>query len=343
MGNRVVLLVLLAGAALLQGCVQNQLLRQETQAFAATADKAATEGATFYSHLIESDRQLYAAFYVLDGTCRPPSISVDGRVHWLKEPRSKTPERWCADWAAPDTQTLSSELTYESFAREFAALSFMANYVAGLLELAANPEADAGKRFAGAAADINTLLAAANKDPVLNKDQIEAASGLFGFLQELSSEATSAHEIRSLLKKNGARTMENFQALTKSLLADSAFNNADLEARIATATTALKFRPLPDPFLRHTMLTGYYEAIDLNRTLGAFKARCEVKAKKADDRKFCGAQAAGLMHAASVAHADLLSLAAGDLNDAQKAKAAKLAYARFIGVVRLFVSLTGAF
>jgi hypothetical protein len=91
------------------------------------------------------------------------------------------------------------------------------------------------------------------------------------------------------------------------------------------------------------MLTGYYEAIDLDRSLNAFKKRCEEKAKKADDSKYCGAQAAGLMHAASVAHADLLSLAAGDLTDAQKTKAAKLAYARFIAVVRLFVSLTGAF
>lgn len=340
MRHRIVMVFVLAAAALLQGCVRDQLVRQETKAFAATANDATAAGTKFYEELIDGDRALYATFYLLDASCRPPAVGEE--IYWLKKSRPKTPDRWCADAAASDTHTLTSEFSYSSFEREFAALSFVAEYLAALTELAADPEAKAATQFADAAADLNTLLAAAKKDPVLNKDQIEAAVALFGLLEQLSADAKSAREIRALLKEKGAQASDNFKSLSESLLKDAGFKDAELKARIATATIALKFGNPSDPFLRQTVLAGYYDTIDLERGLDRLKKNCDAKAKP-EVRQYCGATAAGLMHAAAVAHTDLINLAAGDLNDKQKAKEAKLAYARFIGVVRLFVSLTGAF
>lgn len=340
MRNQLTLVVFLAAAALLQGCVRSQLLRQETQAFATTADRAAAAGAKFYEELIESDRDLYAMFYALDASCRPPSINRG--VYWLKKARTKNPDRWCSDKPASDTITLSAAFSHDSFEREFSALAFTATYITALTELAADHKATAATQFADAAADINTLLAAAKKDPVLNKDQIEAASSLFGFLQEISASANSAREIRSLLDAHGVKAKENLDLLSEALLMDSAFVDADLEAKIGTATSALNNGKLSDPFLRHSVLASYYRAIDIKGSLNAFKKKCEANAEH-DVKKYCGAKAAGLMHIAAVAHKDLLNLATGNLNAEQKAKEAKLAYARFISAVRLFVSLTAAF
>lgn len=368
MRKHLVLLLFLAVAAMLQGCVRSQLLRQETQAFAKTAGDASAAGTKFYRDLIDNDRDLYTTLYVLDASCRPPSL---GRpIYWLtggspeppedkrletskgkqkKTPADKpadkpaeTPKRWCADQPVPGTYALFSEFGYDSFEREFATLAFTSSYVAALAELAADPKATASKQFADAAADLNTLLAAANKDPVLNKDQIEAASSLFGLLQELSSNARSAREIRALLAAKSAEATKNFERLSDGLLKDPAFNEAIFDAKVAIAVELVRFRGPAQPFERHMALTGYYRAIDTQRSINAIRRNCEATAKP-DASKYCGATAAGLMHAAAQAHTDLLNLAAGNLSTEQKAKEAKLAYARFIGVVRLFVSLAAAF
>ncbi len=313
----------------LAGCAHDALLREETGAFAKHAGAAAEAGITFYDDVVGADRALRTTLIVLDRNCLPAEINA-GHPALCTLGEAKVP--------------IGGVFTPETFEREYAQLRFLASYIGALAKFAGDIDSNSGANFEAAKEDLEAFRALfGNGKPVLDDDRTEAVSSLLDFLNQLANESASAKQIRLLLETQGEHAATALETLATGLLED----NVQLESALRTNAGLQRFIVrhglVDDPGTRGALLTSYYAAGDLDRATTAKRTRCLASDRPDAEKRFCGAPAAGLMHAAADAHRELVVLSTGTLNVRQRARLARLSYERFVTAVKLFVDLRSVF
>jgi hypothetical protein len=333
--NGIFRLFAITAAILLCGCAHNQLLRLETKDYVVTADRAEASGRAFYDGIIASDRALWAGLHAFDARCTPRSLresyfNPDGSSRGLC---STTPP---FKGAQP-----GEDIDRATFAKQYAALDFVASYLKALAEASADPELKAADAFKLAAADLDVLFRLFKAENPLDKDGAAAIQELVGLIDELAQDARSAAEIRALVRERGARADAAFAALSEWLVRD---------ARLKQATDDISlhfnvFRAIDggaSDVERGRIIETHYAGIDARETVARRYAACMARAEVAL-RRFCAHPEAGLMYLAGQSHRELVGLADGRMNARQKARFMALQRAYFFRVASLFLDLTGAF
>lgn len=331
-------------ALMLAGCAHDKLLRQETQAFAATAQKSSAQGREFYERQIRDDRELWASLYQLDRKCTPASFRpsyfrLDGGAGAL-----------CSERAPSPGEPPSSELSRSHFAHQYAALKFIESYLVALTKAAGDPTLDASKDFAAAAADLNTLLTTFGMQ-TMAEDRTTAIGELVGLVEELSKERKSAKAIRAIVaeKRQGAESA--FQLIVDSLKQDTGNEKTTRAAMLATlamvgnaSDAGVWGRQSGDA--RRKFLELRYRDIDEKERI----LECERNASdktpagvRYSEKALCVSPAAGMMQAAQQAHREFLGLIDGRLSKAQKEKLIKLQRQNLMRAIKLYLGLVAAF
>lgn len=312
----------------LAGCgAKNALLREETAAFAESAAVATDRGVAFYDDVVDADRELRKMLLKLDAGCIPSEFAAG------------TPQCRIGDAAT----AVGGSLPRSTFAFERAQLSFLANYIGALADLAGDVESHAGANFESAIGDLEAIRALFGSSSALISDErIAATSSLLDFINELSKEHASAKAIRQKLESDGPRAREAFDVLAAKLKEDNRFLTGALDEQKKWSQFVVARQLIDAPEARAAALTSAYATADLLDEQDERTKRCTATASPAM-KPYCGAPAAGLMAAAAIAHSDLISLAAGNYTAEHKARMAKIALKRFVAAAKLFVSLTGVY
>ncbi len=331
-----ILRLLAASAALFaSGCAHNQLLRLETKDYVATAQHAEAGGRAFYDGIIASDRALWAGLHAFDARCTPRSLRES---YFNPEGASRG---LCSATPPFKGAQPSEDIDRATFAKQYAALDFVASYIKALAEASTDPELKAADSFKQAAADLDVLFRLFNAENPLDKDGAAAIQELVGLIDELAQDARSAAEIRALVRDRGPRADAAFAALGEWLVRD---------ARLKQATDGMNlyFNVLravdggASDVERGRIMETHYAGIDAREAVARRYAACMAGAE-VEQRRFCAHPEAGLMHLAGQSHRELVGLAGGNMNARQKARFMKLQRAYFFRVASLFIDLTGAF
>ncbi len=335
---------LVFSALILAGCAHDKLLRQETQAFAAAAQKSNAVGREFYERQIRNDRELWATLHQLDPTCTPASVKpsyfrLDGGAGGL-----------CSKSASSPGKQPSFDLSRADFAGQYAALKFIESYLGALAKAAGDPTLDASKDFAAAAADLNTLLTVFGMQAMAD-DRTTAIGDLVGLVEELSKEHKSARAIRAIVaeKRQGAESA--FQQIVDALKRDKSLEN-DTQASMRTILDVAgnaSYTGLSDiqsADARREFIELHYLRVDEVDRIAQCEEGASDKAPadvRYSEKELCGSPAAGVMQAAQQSHREFLGLIDGRLSKAQKQKLIKLQRQNLMRAIKLYLGLIAAF
>lgn len=328
-------LALLIFALLLSGCVKNQLLRLEAHDFSKQAIVVADTARGTYLERVQANNELHDLTYAVDGRCIPPRYRAGSPLPPAKADEKSDIYRLCSK--------LNNQLTYASFDQQLKSVDFVASYVSALAVASAEPEMIASVQFAQAAADFKVLREAMNNSG-LGDDRVKAISSLLNAIELASDDASSAEKIRLAFKDHGASAQRQMEALSVDLL--SVAHDGKFDRDSTSLVREHIVRSMPEGVVGGMSRRELMEDIhrhELDEWLQTKSLeRCE---KAASDKleKYCRSPAAGLMYAASQAHAELSGLIEGNPSDRQRQRAATLAYRQFISVVGVFVGLRASF
>jgi hypothetical protein len=328
----------------LSGCAHNQLLRLETKDYVVATRQAEAGGRAFYDGIIASDRALWASLHAYDPKCMPRSLrdsyfdadtNGDGRVD--KEDQGLR----CVTHPTSFARVPSEDIDRATFAKQYAALDFVASYLNALAEASADPELKAADAFKQASADLDVLFRLFKTESPVDKDEVAAIQELVDLIDELAKDARSAAEIRSIVRKRGARAEAAFAALSEWLMRDAILKQAtDGIALHFNAFRAIDGRA--SDVERGRIIETHYAGIDAREAVEQRYATCMAGAD-VPLRRFCSHPEAGLMHLAGQSHRELTGLVDGRMSARQKARFMSLQRAYFFRVASLFLDLTSVF
>lgn len=326
-------------ALLVAGCAHDVLLRTETKAFTETAGKSEAAGRSFYAGLIAEDRALWGILHRADRDCVPDMF---GRAYFIA---SDEPHDLCSAVPRNTTQAAASGIDQDAFKVQYAALSFVKTYLKALAEVSADPELDARDSFASAAADLNVLVGALDKQAI-PEARIGAVGDLEQMLRELSTNRKSAKAIRKIIATNRVDIDADFRRLIDWLKRDTSAARASNAATMAVLATLSTNDDAIGADARQWRIERQYADHDRNAAL----QRCLADAKDVvppqpglSERDLCKYPEAGVMLAGWRAHGELLGLIDGRPSKKQKAKLMKLQRENFMRVVKLYLDLIGVF
>jgi hypothetical protein len=326
--------------AALCGCAHDALLREETQKFVEVARKSETAGTAFYDGIIAKDREIWVFLHRVDPDCKPKPLGES-----YSDESDENPLNFCRSTKRNDIDVPILAFTRDNFASRYAALEFIDSYLQALADVSQDPTLDGSENFKSAAAKLNHLLQALEKEQVSDA-RISAVSDLAGMLKQLSEDRESARAIRSIAGEKSKRVDADFKQLINWLEKDEVKKTAQNSRFDGILSQVSDSNQNVGLEARRMWIENSFQKIDREQkvTQCSRDASAEtIDGTSFSQRSLCGKTAAGSMLAGWQAHKDFVSLIDGNLSKKQKAHLLSLHREKFFRILKLYVDFAGVF